>query len=517
MTRQRLESGSPNPDRRRHRIGLGLALTLVIGLLASVITMPARADDGGGEAVPTVAWEACPEDVATAAAPYPLTCAKVPVPLDYSDPDGPEIEIMISRLASEQPDRRRGVLMLNPGGPGGSGLTLSTLLASRGVPASLLNSYDLIGMDTRGIGHSAPVSCGFTTDDSYVGNVPPYAADAAAVEERAKIVKEVAERCAKNDHDDRLRHLTTANTARDLDRIRAALGEEKTNFLGFSYGTALGAAYASMFPDRADRIVLDSYLGDTHLDRDGIRRYALGMEQTFPDFAKWAAQRHGSYGLGRTPAQVRRSYFELAEQLDRTPVAGFDGALFRLGTFGNLFGETQYARMAQTWQSLRASLAAEQQPAEPPPGKKELSPADNSMTVFLTVTCNDIDWPEDVRTYQRDVAEDRERFPLYGAATANILPCAYWPHEPAEPPVKNTDEGATNVLIVQNLRDPVTPLAGGQLLRDKFGGRARLVSVDGSGHGVYGLSGHNPCAMATTTDYLVNGTMPKRDTFCRAS
>ena len=516
MTQQSLDSRSPHPDRRR-RIGLGLALTLVIGLLASVITMPALADDGGGKPAATVAWAACPQDVATAAAPYPLTCAKVPVPLDYSDPDSPKIEIMISRLASEKPAQRRGVLMLNPGGPGGSGLTLSTLLASRGIPASVLDSYDVIGMDTRGIGHSAPVSCGFTVDDSYVGNVPPYAADAAAVTARAKIAKEVAERCAKNDHDDRLRHLTTANTARDLDQIRAALGEEKTNFLGFSYGTALGAAYASMFPDRADRIVLDSNVGDTHLDRDGMRRYALGMEQAFPDFAKWAAKRHGSYGLGRTPAEVRKTYFELAEQLDRTPVAGFDGALLRLATFGNLFGETQYPRMAQTWQSLRDSLAGQAAPKpESPPDQKALSPADNSMTVFLAVTCNDVDWPEDLRTYQRGVAEDRKRYPLYGAAAANILPCAYWPREPAEPPVTISDEGG-QVLLVQNLRDPATPLAGGKLLREKFGDRARLVTVDGSGHGVYGLSGFNPCAMATTTDYLVDGTMPKRDRSCRAS
>lgn len=111
----------------------------------------------------------------------------------------------------------------------------------------------------------------------------------------------MAEQCAQHDRAGVLPHLTTANTARDLDRIRAALGEEKTSFLGYSYGTALGAAYASMFPERSDRIVLDSNIGDTHLDRDGMRRYALGMEQTFPDFARWAAARHHSYGLGRTP------------------------------------------------------------------------------------------------------------------------------------------------------------------------------------------------------------------------
>ena len=113
--------------------------------------------------------------------------------------------------------------------------------------------------------------------------------------------------------------------ARDLDRIRAALGEEKASFLGYSYGSALGAAYASMFPERSDRVVLDSNIGDTHLDQDGMRRYALGMEETFPDFAKWAAARHETYGLGRTPEEVRRTYFTLAERLDEKPVNGIDG------------------------------------------------------------------------------------------------------------------------------------------------------------------------------------------------
>ncbi|HEV7980144.1 alpha/beta fold hydrolase [Amycolatopsis sp.] len=224
----------------------------VIGVASALAVVPAAA------AVATqVAWGACPEDVVAEAAPSQLDCATVPVPVDYADPASSEIDIMISRLASKNPSKRRGILLLNPGGPGGSGLAFPAFLVARGLPASVTDSYDVIGMDTRGIGHSAPVSCGFTADGPYLGNIPPYAADDAAVVERAKVVKGVAEQCARNDRDGHLRHLTTANTARDLDRIRAALGEEKANFLGFSYGSALGAAYASLFPERADRIVLD--------------------------------------------------------------------------------------------------------------------------------------------------------------------------------------------------------------------------------------------------------------------
>ncbi|MEV7298323.1 alpha/beta hydrolase [Streptomyces clavifer] len=500
--------------KRQGSVGRSLALLAVLGLGGSLATVPAAAEE---PKTPQVKWGQCPEDVVAEAAPTELQCATVPVPLDYAAPRGEQIDLTVSRLAAD-PGKRRGVLMLNPGGPGGSGLALSALLVAQGLPSSVTDRYDLIGMDTRGIGHSTPVSCGFTTDSPYYSNIPPYAVDDAAVTAQAKIAERAAEQCADNDDDGRLRHLTTANTARDLDRIRAALGEEKTSYLGYSYGTALGAAYASMFPERSDRIVLDSNIGDTHLDRDGMRRYALGMEQTLPDFARWATRRHDSYGLGRTPEQVRATYLTIAGTLDKAPVAGIDGSLFRLLTFGHLFKQTQYPKLAQTWQALLAGDQAAARSLSPVPKKsadRALSPADNALTVFLSVTCNDVEWPEDVNTYRRGVTEDRERYPLFGAATANITPCAFWPYAPAEPPVEVDTEGPRNVLLLQNRRDASTPHRGGKMLREKFGDRARLVTVDDSGHGVYVL-GKNPCALNTATRYLVEGEMPAKDTFCRA-
>jgi len=278
--------------------------------------------------------------------------------VDHTDPDGDGIDLMISRPASTNPDKRRGTLMLNPGGPGGSGLTQPAFLVSQGMPASVLDNYDLIGMDTRGIGRSAPVGCGFTLEGPYFANIPPYAGDDAAVTAQAGVARQVAEQCAREDSEGVLRHLTTANTARDLDRIRAALGEERTSFLGYSYGTAPGAASTSMFPERSDRIVLDSNIGDTHLDQDGMRRYAIGTEQTLPDFARWAAARHESYGLGRTSAQVRRTYLALAARLDKVPVAGVDGSLLRQLTFAYLFKELRYPQLAQQWQALMSGDAA---------------------------------------------------------------------------------------------------------------------------------------------------------------
>jgi pimeloyl-ACP methyl ester carboxylesterase len=504
------------------KLARGLALAVMASFASLSVATPAMAAAPAETPAPTVTWGACPDDV-----PDPLKqlqCALVPVPLDYSDPDGTMIDIMISRLASASPEDRRGILVLNPGGPGESGLTQPIALAKLGLPLNVQNAYDLIGMDTRGIHHSAPISCGFTVEQNYTGAVPHYAADSAAVAAEAEIVKGIAAQCAANDVNGTMAHITTANTARDLDVIREALGEEKLSFYGVSYGTALGAAYASLFPDRSDRIVLDSAIGDTYLDQDGFRRYGLGAEETFPDFANWLSERDGTYQLGSTPDEVREMYFTLAAQLDETPMAAgiLDGHLFRLTTFVSMYNESIYSTAAQMWEYVRTAdeggvtgmLVDDGFMA--PDGTATagaLTPNDNSYSDFLAVTCNDSEFSDDISVYQEAVIEDRERYPVFGAATANMTPCAYWAHEPSEPPVEIVDDGPENILIVQNMHDPVTPYAGGVMLSDKFEERSTLVSVDGTGHGVY-IYGDSACADNITTRFLVDGTMPKKDVNC---
>ncbi|WP_244176143.1 alpha/beta hydrolase [Gordonia lacunae] len=456
-------------------------------------------------------WSPCPDGVENpGAGPPRLQCAVVQVPLDYRDAEGDQIDLTISRLPSKNPEARRGSLMLNPGGPGGSGLNQPVFLTQQGIAPELLDTYDLIGMDTRGVGHSSPISCGFSSDVQYYGSIPPFAFDDAAFAEQVRTAEAVANRCSDN-NDGRMRHVTTANIARDLDRIRAALGEQKGNYLGYSYGSALGAAYASMFPDATDRIVLDSNIGDTHLDQAGMRRYARGMEDTFPDFARWAADRDSHYGLGNTPEAVRDTYFAIADKLDRSPVDGIDGRTFRLGMFVSLYNPSSYDATAQNWIAMRDGA-----PNDAPLAISAAAVgSDNSWSVFLAVTCNDVEWPSDPEVYKQAVEDDRKKYPLYGAAPANIMPCAYWQIDRTEEPAAVDDEGPTNVLVAQHQRDPVTPHVNGERINEKFGERSRLLSVDGSGHGVYAL-GKNVCAQDVITDYLVDGTMPEEDVTCPA-
>ncbi|MBA8808438.1 pimeloyl-ACP methyl ester carboxylesterase [Promicromonospora sukumoe] len=513
----------------RRMIRYGLTLTAAAGIAGGLLAATPAAGDSDPPAAPE--WAACPAGVATT---LPLECATIPVPLDYDEPEGEQIEIAISRMASVSPTERRGILLTNPGGPGYSGLSLPGELYDRGIPYSVLNAYDVIGMDPRGVGQSSPVSCGFTLGQAYTSNIPPYAVDAAGVAAHAEVVKDVAAQCAANDPEGRMQHMTTANAARDMDTIRAALGEEKMSFFGLSYGSGLGAAYASLFPERSDRVLVDSNMGGTSLDRDTQRRFGLGLEKRFPDFTKWAAKRDDSYGLGSTPREVRATYFELAKQYDEQPVPGFGGTEFRLYTFLGTYKDAPFATIAQMWQSLKvgdpeAALRQAEQldtsvPADPAAAATEPAeatepvpnPSDNALSSYLAYTCNDTEWPEDLSTYQKDVETDRKRYPLFGAASANINPCAFWHNDPVDPPLDVNPEGPRNVMVLQNLRDPATPLLGGELVREAFGDRASLVSVDAGEHGVY-VFDDNACALNTATSFLVDGELPRRDMFCRAS
>ncbi|MGA6167550.1 alpha/beta hydrolase [Amycolatopsis magusensis] len=466
-------------------------MAAVVAVVSAAVLAPAAQAAQGPQ------WTPCADG-------GPLLCATLTVPLDYRDPGGEQLELAISKLPSASP-QRRGVLLLNPGGPGGSGLDMPMSLVLSGTPASVLDSYDLIGFDPRGVGRSSPVTCDLRPEQ-IVSNVPPYAKDAADVVARAQVAQGLAQQCAASASGPRLPFITTANTARDMERIREALGEPKISYFGGSYGSYLGAVYATLFPDRTDRFVLDSVTGTGGLDSTGARILGQGMEDRFPDFASWAADRDTSYGLGRTPREVKAKYFDLAARLDANPVAGVNGALFRHLTFGSLYGDGNFPVLAQQWQALdrmdpSVAVAAAQDFA-------------NLLSSQLYVVCGDANWPESVAEYQRNVEQDRKRYPMFGAASANVWPCAFWATEPVEPPVRITGEGPSTVLLVQNRRDPATPLAGAREMRRALGDRARMVTVDQGGHGAY-LS-ENACANNAVNRFLVDGVRPARDVACGA-
>ncbi|WP_435159379.1 alpha/beta fold hydrolase [Amycolatopsis sacchari] len=237
------------------------------------------------------------------------------VPLDYRNPGGEQFEVAVSKLPAANSRDRRGALLLNPGGPALPGLDRPGAVAPT-LPPSVLAVYDLIGFDPRGVGHSTPQSYGL--DDPSLAGLFPYPAADGSITANVDHARADAERCATN-AGKKLQYFTTANTARDMDRIRTALGEEKISYWGRSYGTYLGAVYESLFPERADRVVLEGNVDPTKVWAQATDNWGKAMSERFPDAARVAAAQQATLGLGGTVDEVTQKYLALADRLDRTP------------------------------------------------------------------------------------------------------------------------------------------------------------------------------------------------------
>ncbi|MEV6637790.1 alpha/beta hydrolase [Actinoplanes sp. NPDC051470] len=477
----------------------------MLALFVTATVLVPLAPATAAQAAPGPSWAPCAGAPGTG-----LECADLRVPLDYRAPRGRSITVAVSRLKAADPAKRRGIMLLNPGGPGGSGLDMPLFLAET-LPADVLDRYDLIGFDPRGVGQSTPISCDLP-DTTTFDLVLPYPAPDGSINRNIAFARDTARRCAAT-AGDLLPHITTANTARDMDSIRAALGEPKLSYLGYSYGTYLGAVYVSLFPQRTDRIVLDSAVDPARVWYGVWSSWGEAVALRLPDFTKWAAARDDVYHLGATPREVERTYYRIARRLDHSPVElpgiTITGNIFREQTRGGLYDDRSFGDLARFWQEFS-------DPASPPTAGAALAePAwDNSLAVLYGIVCGDVSWPRDTNVYARASAASRRAYPATAGMPANIWPCAFWAHRPVEPPVKVTDRGPRNVLILQNLRDPATSYRNGYGLRRALGHRAAFVTVNAGGHGIYGIRS-GPCTDAIATGFLVSGQLPARDRFCQ--
>ncbi|WP_246367265.1 alpha/beta hydrolase [Kibdelosporangium persicum] len=472
-------------------------------------------------ATPRITWGTCPALGEGAGRDPRVTCGTVKVPLDYRNPGGEQIEVAVSKLPAAKPHDRRGVLLLNPGGPALSGLGTPGVVAPT-LPPSVLAAYDLIGFDPRGVGHSTPQSCGL--DDPSLAGLFPYPAADGSITANVDHARADAERCATN-AGEKLRYFTTANTARDMDRIRMALGEKKISYWGQSYGTYLGTVYGSLFPEHADRVVLEGNVDPTKVWANATDNWGKAMSERFPDAAKVAAAQHATLGLGGTVDEVTRKYLALADRLDRTPAPvpgtplALTGPMLRTVTYGLLLDNENLPMLAQFWKAAVGLADGKLTEADgrvlqqvftappPPPGV----PADNQATMFLALTCGDAPWSADVDDYARRTAEDRAAWPLTAGMPANIWACAFWP-KPIEEPVRVTDKGPRNTLILQNRRDNATPWEDGLGLYKVLGKRAAFVGADNGGHYVYHRG--STCVDEATVTFLTTGRLPDKKVYC---
>jgi pimeloyl-ACP methyl ester carboxylesterase len=481
------------------------------------VTLTPASPAGAAAAPAGLVWGACPSPAEDSVRDARQECATLRLPLDYRKPAGRQIDVTISRIAATEPGLRRGILLSNPGGPGDSGLGMPSFLAAV-LPAEVLARYDLIGFDPRGVGASTPITCGITDLATVAGLALPYPAPDGSIARNIEFGRRMARDCAAHSGE-LLPYITTANTARDMDRIRAALGEPTLSYLGYSYGTYLGAVYTSLFPDRGDRIILDSAIDPNRTWYGVFRQFNLSVAVRFPDFTGWVAARDHEYGLGPTPAAVTETYFATAASLDREPIVTpdlvLDGNIYREITRALLYADRDFPLLATIWRELAQATPPAALPALrlTAPAAQAPVPADNSLAARYAIACDDVAWSRDVDQYARDVAVDRRLFPITAGMPANVWPCVFWPYRPLEPPVAVTGKGPRNVLILQNLRDPATGWLGAFGLRRALDRRATMVTQDAGGHGVYGIRS-GPCATDIATTFLTTGTLPEQDRFC---
>ncbi|GAA4785896.1 alpha/beta hydrolase [Streptomyces ziwulingensis] len=474
------------------------AAAVLAGAFTAVPADASAPRAGGGAPAALLEWRKC----ATAEHPT-LQCASLPVPLDHDRPGGRRITLALSRI----PHTARtfqGPLLVNPGGPGGSGLRLAGFVASS-LPKKVATQYDVVGFDPRGVGASRPA---LNCRPGHFAPVRPDSLPHTPAVERANLTRarSFAAACGRK-YAGVLPHLDTVSAARDIDAIRAALGAERINYFGYSYGTYLGAVYARLHPERVRRLVLDSVVDPTEVWYGANLRQDLAFNDRHRAFLAWVAKHDGAYRLGRDPERVEAAWYAMRAALAKRPAGGAVGAAELEDTFvpgGYYHGY---------WPYLAAAFAAYVADRDAGPlveAYRNFGAVDaadeNGYSVYAAVQCRDARWPRDGDDWREDNWDAYEKAPFmtWNNAWYNA-PCAFWPARPRRP-VDVTNRVLPPALLFQATDDAATPYEGGATLHRALRGSRLVVEEGGGNHGIT-LSG-NACLDGHLTAYLADGTLP---------
>lgn len=523
-------------------LGLACCLAAAVATPAAVASRPPDADPAGA---PAVEWRTCSDDVLgrlPVGSRDRYSCATYQVPLDYRRPSPGTIELAMLRRAAEDPAHRIGSLFLNPGGPGGSGLFMPAEAAAV-LPSEIIQRFDLVGFDPRGVGASAPLRCFTTQEDadavfSRIVDVPVTPAEITAT---LAANHDYTTACAAN-AGPLLNHMSTLDTAHDLDRLRQGIGDRRLNYLGFSYGTLLGATYVNLYPKRARAIVLDGNVDPVLRTSNGLeylRQRAAGQEGVVDAFLALCAQvgERCSFSAGGDPAtkfaeirtRLRAGLVDVPALGGPISLSGFTNGVARL-----LYDASSYPDLANALQAIHetihptavaptaASRAVRQVFGfgdKDPQGLRDVGPrwADMPYTdddSALGINCTDEPFPRDLGAFVRAADRWEAESPTTGRAHAySQVACATWPTVHPErytgPYDRRTD---TPVLLFGNYQDPATNYAFSQRMAAELGAD-RLVSVDAFGHTI--LGGQSACADTAAVRYLVDLTLPQPGTVCQ--
>ena len=475
-------------------------------------------------------WTDCTDDATGTA----FQCATVTVPLDYDNPQGQTITVALKKLSSTS-SSPRGSVFLNPGGPGGSGISLINAQAElykSGDLSEVLATYDVIGFDPRGVGQSTPITCWTPEDVQAIlagqAEMPSLSTPGSAADIVAQGSHKAAACEEHTEVPEILDHMDTRSVARDMDVMRALVGDKDLNYLGHSYGTYLGAVYTELFPDNIGRVVLDSAMDPTMARQDPMEGDAAAGEQSLRTYIESQQGQAGFPLSGTTDAAVAQLATFL-DGLDADPltVSGSGTPLNRAKAVDAISklvttspdkwpllteGLTQ-AMNAHDGSALKANADAVSGNSAPPTTEKQVVEQLQGLKVFSANRCldfpdagNESSWDAALASYHHDYPVFHSLLPQYDAF------CHGWGHTSRTEAVDVDVEATNPMLVIGILHDPQTPYPWSKALVSKIR-NSHLLSVDMYGHGA---TGSNACTSAKVSDYLVNGTLPSDGEICPA-
>ena len=450
-------------------------------------------------------------------------CATLKAPLDYDEPSSGDVRLALTRKKATGPGKRLGSLLVNPGGPGGSAIGYVQAYAGIGYPAEVRARYDMVAVDPRGVARSEPVKCLDGPDMDTYTQTDATPDDGKETDGLVAAYRTFAEGCGA-DAPRLLRHVSTVEAARDMDIVRAVLGDEKLNYVGASYGTFLGATYAGLFPDRAGRLVLDGAMDPSLPARRLNLEQTAGFETAFRSFAKDCARQPDCPlgGKGTSPERVGENLKAFFAKLDTRPVPTGDADGRRLTESLATTGVIAAMYDEGSWEQLREALTSATKEND---GSGLLVLSDgyyerdadgaysNLMFANAAVNCLDLpasfDTPDEV---SRALPEFEKASPVFGRGLAwAALNCAYWPVHATGEPHRIEAKGAAPIVVVGTTRDPATPYRWARALAGQLSS-ARLLTYEGDGHTAYGRG--SSCIDRTINAYLLRGTPPKDGKRC---
>lgn len=491
----------------------GTSGLMCIALVAAVEAGPAAATPGAGQtAAAAPKWVGC-EDVITDAYLPTALCATVPVPFDDADPGGPQAQLAVIKIPAT--GRRLGALLMNPGGPGASAVDAVVNLTDGLSGSRITEHFDMVAFDPRGVGHSTPqLRCRTDAEFDAWRREPMVDYSTAGVAEIEMAYRQLAAQCAQRMGEEFLAGVGTAAAAGDMDAIRQALGEDKINYLGFSYGTELGTAYLQRYPDRVRAMVLDGAIDPEADPVASLEDQMAGFQVAFEDYAADCAV-SPACPLGTDPAKAVENFHQLVNPLVDKPGRTADprGLSYSdaiTGTVNALYTPSYWKYLTSGLLGLQRGtdagdllLLADDYQGRDPDGRY-----DNGQDAFNGIRCLDAPTPVDPAVWAAADRQIRQRAPFlaYGEFTgyAPRDVCAFWPVPPTSTPRTAAAAPPGSAVVVSTTHDPATPYQAGVDLARQLS--APLISYDGTQHTV--VFAGDGCVDDAVTAYLVDRTVP---------